>query len=119
MDAEFSRDHQAQQELRARADLITAQQQIIVDLLEEMHDRPPPAIEQALRDRLTESGLPDAPRAWISAVASEIADDRLYVVAPGSVSGGAFSNAAADRARERLERRADPSVNPVEHTPKL
>lgn len=95
------------------------QQQIIVDLLEEMHDQPQPQIEQELRDRFAAQSLPEAPAPWISAVASEIADDRLYVVAPGALADGAFTNEAADRARARIERRADPEVHPAEHTPLL
>lgn len=58
-------------------------QRAIVEVLEHHADRPLPEIIRALKIELIRRRLQVPPEPWLEAVAGEIAQGRLYVVASG------------------------------------
>lgn len=83
-------------------DLAAALQRVVVELLEELPGHPEEVVHDHLRSRLRRHGLPLPPEPWLRTVAGEIAADRLYVVANGSVPPDYATSDAARRAGRRL-----------------
>lgn len=84
-------------------DVYVAQQRAINDVLERCSGGPYATIEQLLRRTLEARGIPVPPQPWLRAVADEIANDHLYVVANGMVPNEHFSGASGGRAADRAE----------------
>lgn len=84
-------------------DVYIAQQRAIIDVLEHCSGAPEATIEQLLRRTLEARDIPVPPQPWLRAVAGEIANDRLYVVANGMVPDDYFSGASGGRAADRSD----------------
>ncbi len=84
-------------------DVYIAQQRAILDVLEHCSVEPEANIEQLLRGTLEARNIPVPPEPWLHAVAGEIANDHLYVVANGMVPNEYFSGASGGRAADRAQ----------------
>lgn len=84
-------------------DVYAAQQQAIIDVLDHCGGQSNEIVERRLRQTLEARNIPVPPGPWLRAVVSEIAQDRLYVVANGMVPNEYFSSSTGARAGDRAE----------------
>lgn len=84
-------------------DVYIAQQRAIFDVLEHCSVEPEANIEQLLRRTLEARNISVPPEPWLHAVAGEIANDRLYVVANGMVPNEYFSGTSGGRVADRAQ----------------